>query len=142
MSGNYQIADCEIRFNIAGANYDLEDCDRVAYTLSEERSLTRGANSKSKSGVIVTTNRKVADIIEVTGVDMSDALLNRLVKAYNDKERIEFYVIKSADGSIMSAKQAILTKKPFQSEVVEGETSLEMPLTMQSYDVSDNRKSA
>ena len=136
----WKIDNCDFGFTYGGQNYDFEHCDGM--TIEDPRSshLTRGMNSKNKTGIIIEEGSDQPDTITIPALNMPVAVLELLNRIHANRERIEAYCVDRKTGDLRAIKNAILQKKPRQLDISEGRDSLIVNLIIESFDVDDKLK--
>jgi hypothetical protein len=138
---NFKMYDCVFVLTVNGVNYQFVHVNSVGVEPSERKRLSRGANAGNKTGFVYREGVREADVVTVTLPDVSAALYNVLVEAYNDEERVDFSAVSQRDGSSKAAKDAIISQKPQQLTMDESPESADVALILESFDVDEVRKS-
>lgn len=120
---------------IDGVNYEFEHFDNVTFTISQMKHLTRGANSKNKTGISIIENSKQPDTAAVTILDISSDLIDRLNKAFENDERIALWFYDRSNLGKIQYNNAQIQQRVQQPTIAEGEESLTVTLTVESFDV-------
>lgn len=138
----FKLYDCDVGITYKGINYDFDHVDAVTVSDPKFKRITRGSNGNSKTGIVYVEGIKEPDEITCPIMNMSPELKAILDAAFKAEERIDFYCVSRKDGSSKMAKNAILCQKPQQLNV-DGESpeSLQVILTMQSFDTTETYKS-
>lgn len=139
--GIFKIYDCDIGVTIAGVNYDMGHVDSVTIENPEKTRLIRGANAANKQGIVYKEGIKDASTITVVAIGITMELHELLTTVYNDRSRLDFYIVQRADGSSKIAKNAILSQIPQQLQIEESAESMNTALIFESYDMEEVHKS-
>lgn len=133
----FNLYNCDVGFKINGVNYEFEHVNSVAIEDPEFSRLTRGANGKNKVGLAYKEGLKEPKTITVVINDMSADLKAVLDGCFENQTRIDFYAIDRGTGSAKWAKNSILGQIPQQLTLDESPESMDVSLTLQSYDLSE-----
>lgn len=131
-----KLYDCDVGVVIRGVKYTL-DVDSVTIEDPERKTLTRGANSGNRVGIVVKEGAKEPKVWTTSVVPIPVALHALLKEVYDEEERVELFAISRATGSGKFAKKAILSQRPQQLTLDESVESLNTALVFASFDVED-----
>ena len=120
---------------INGTNYEFDHFDQVTFTVSQMKHITRGANSKNKTGIDIEENNKQPDTAAVTILDISADLVKLLNKCYEDDTRITLWFIDRANLGKVQYNNAKIQQRVQQLNIGESEDNLNVTLTVESFDV-------
>lgn len=137
----FKIYDCDFGVTLNGVNYDFEHVNNLTIEDPERTRLVRGGNAGNKTGLIYKEGIKDAKTVTVTLIGVSMDLHNLLKSAYNDKTRVDCYVVSRVDGSSKIAKNAILSQEPKQLSIDDAAESMNTSLVFESFDISEVHKS-
>lgn len=139
--GIFKIYDCDFGVTLNGVNYDFEHVNNLTIEDPERTRLVRGGNASNKTGLIFKEGIKDAKTITVTLIGISMDLHNLLKTAYNEKTRLDCYVVSRVDGSSKIAKNAVLSQEPKQLAIDDSAESMNVSLAFESFDISEVHKS-
>tara|TARA_R110000782_G_scaffold144655_1_gene237516 strand:- start:5030 stop:5461 length:432 start_codon:yes stop_codon:yes gene_type:complete len=137
MSKFLQIADGDAGCSIGGQNYNFSDVDSLAFTYSKTNNLTRGSNGQNKVGITFQENLKEADSLTMMIKDCSTALYKLLLAKFDDQSRLDVWFINRQTGEGYTYTNALITNKPRQESIGEGEDSIGFSLVVKSYDITE-----
>lgn len=132
-------SDFGIKYN--GVNYDFTHVSSLVVDDPENTKLVRGANSGNKLGLIYKEGLKDAKKITVTIIGMDLDLKLVLDQAFQNKDRLDAYMVSRIDGSSKMAKNAVLSMQPQQVNIDEGPESMNVVLVFESFDLVETHKS-
>lgn len=136
----FKMYECDFGVTIEGVNYDFTHVENVTYEDPERTRLIRGSNAGNKLGLIYKEGLKEAKVITLTVIGMPAEVHNLLKKAYENKTRVDMYVISRADASSKIAKNAVLSQSPKQLTLDDSPDSLNTALIFESFDVDETHK--
>ena len=128
----------EIGF-VDGVPMPFTSVDRVDFQWNEQRGLAQGYSNARNSGFgIGYLESKDADVIDVTVVECSLELYNRIEKAWKEDERVDIIVTfnNSKDRIVFNNSQ--LTTAPAQTAIGTGRDTIQFHLVGCSFDVDRN----
>lgn len=130
-----QVQNCVCGFVYNDTTYEFSDFDVLNFTYNTRNRLTRGANGANKKGISYKEGVKTADALSITIMDCEVETYDLLLKLYEKEERILFFITDKETGKRMTMGDAIITDKPRQTTVGEGEESLTFTLNLESFNV-------
>lgn len=133
----FKLYDCDVGVTIGGVNYEFDHVAEVTIENPEKTRLVRGANAGNKTGLDYKEGVKDAHTISMTIIGLSKALHTLLVQTFNDRSRVDGYVISRSDGSSKKFNQAVLSQSPQQLTLNDTPESLNTVLMFESFDVSE-----
>lgn len=132
-------SDFGIKYN--GVNYDFTHVSSLVIDDPENTKLVRGANSGNKLGLVYKEGLKDAKKITVTIIGMDLDLKTILDQAFQNKDRLDAYMVSRVDGSSKMAKNSVLSMQPQQINIDEGPESMNVVLVFESFDLVETHKS-
>lgn len=136
----FKIYDCDFGFTLAGVNYDFEHVQNLQIEDPERTRLVRGGNAGNKLGLIYKEGIKDAKTITLTVIGINVDIYTLLKGAYDNRTRLDCYVVSRVDGSSKIAKNAILSQEPKQLSLDDSAESMNMALVFESFDISEVHK--
>lgn len=133
----FKLYDCDVGLTINGTNYEFDHVAEVTIENPEKTRLIRGANAKNKTGLDYKEGIKDAHTISLTVIGLSKALHALLVTTFNNRDRVDGYIISRADGSSKKFNQAVISQSPQQLTLNDAPESLNTILMFESFDVSE-----
>uniref|UniRef100_A0AAU8AUZ1 Tail tube protein n=1 Tax=Dulem virus 29 TaxID=3145747 RepID=A0AAU8AUZ1_9CAUD len=121
--------------NINSQNYDFEHVDRVSVDDPVRKHLTRGANSKSKTGLPYLENSKQAKTINMEVLDLSKEMRDMLNNCYENEDRIGVYCVDTATGESYNGNNCLVTGLVWQPVVSSEEETYNVTLSFETYDL-------
>jgi len=137
----FKLYDCDFGVTLNDVNYDFPHVENLQIEDAERTRLIRGGNAGNKTGLIYKEGIKEAKTITLTVIGIDMDLHNLLKTAYQDKTRLDCYVISRVDGSSKIAKNAILSQEPKQLTLDDSAESMNTALVFESFDISEIMKS-
>lgn len=136
----FKMYECDFGVTLNGVNYDFTHVENVTYEDPERTRLIRGSNAGNKLGLIYKEGLKEAKVITLTVIGMPKEVHDLLKKAYDNKDRMDVYVISRADASSKIAKNAVLSQSPKQLTLDDSPDSLNTALIFESFDIDETHK--
>lgn len=137
----FKLTDSDFGFTKNGVNYDFDHVDSLVIEDPETTELTRGANAKNTTGISYKQGTKEAKTITVTVMNVPMSVLQLLVDAFKNKERLDVYCVSRVDGSTKMAKEAVVSQYPQQLTVDDTAESCNIALIFKSFNLTENHKS-
>lgn len=136
----FKMYNCDFGLKYNDVNYDFDHVESMTVEDPRNVKLIRGSNAKNKEGLIYTEGTKEALKITVTLIGISAAMYNLIAGIVEAKSRVEFYCVDRVSGSSRVAKSAIITQQARQNTVDESPESMNVVLTLESYDLVEVHK--
>lgn len=125
----------EIGF-VDGTPMPLTSVDQVAFTWGEQRGLAQGySNARSKGFGISYLESKDADQCDVTIIECSLALYNRIQEAWANDERIDIIITVNNSKDRIVFNNAEIVSDPAQTTIGIGRDTINFHLIGSSFDV-------
>jgi hypothetical protein len=137
----FKLYDCDVGIKYNGVSYSFTHVHSVAIEDPENTKLVRGANAGNKLGLIYREGLKDPKKVTCTIMEMSIELKEVLDQAFDNKDRLDVFVISRADGSSKMAKNAVLSQMPQQLNLDDGADSMNVALSFESFDLTEIYKS-
>lgn len=137
----FKLYDCDVGIKVDGVSYDFEHVAEVQVEDPERNRLTRGTNAKNNTGLVFKDGLKDPKRWTMPVMNLTAALVEVLVGAFNDQKRLEVYAISRKDGSSKMAKKAVLSNKPQQLTLDDSAESMQVSLEFESFDIGEVHKS-
>lgn len=132
-----QIRDCvvEVTF-IDGAPIPFTSVDAVNFTWGESRGLAQGYSAaRRRTAGISFLSAKDADAADVTVVECSLELYNRLQQAWDNDERIDLSITFNNSKDRIVFNNAEIINNPAQTSIGIGRDTIQFHLIVNSFDV-------
>ena len=139
-NGIINIADADVGFTLNGTTYTFENCDSVTIEDPKRNHLIRGVSSTSKFGLSYQEGTASPYVITTTLKSIGIEYESLLKKAFEDKTRIDFWVIERKTGTNKTFKEAIVGNAPKQLNIGEGEDSLDIEFVVEGFSYESNYK--
>jgi hypothetical protein len=136
----FKIYESDFGIKLNGVNYDFTHIQSLVIDDPENTKLIRGANGGNKTGLVYKEGIKEPKKVTVTIIGMDAALKAVLDSVYQNKDRVDVFMVSRVDGSSKLAKNAVLSMQPQQLNVDEGPESMNVALVFESFDLVENHK--
>ena len=136
----FKIYNCDLGLKYNDTNYAFDNVDSVTVEDPENTKIVRGANGSSKTGLVYTEGVKEPKRLTTTLIGVSTSMFNLLKTIYESKARIEVFCVDRLTGSSRIAKNAILSQLPRQMTIDETAESMNVDITVETFDLSENHK--
>lgn len=135
-----QIRDCVVEIGfVEGSPMPLTSVDQVAFTWGEARGLAQGYSAARSRGMGISfLESKDGDQVDVTVVEASKELYNRLLTAWDNDERIDVIITFNNTKDRIVFNNAELVNKPAQTTIGIGRDTISFHLVAVSFDVEPN----
>lgn len=132
-----QIRDVVVEIGFGSdAPMPLTSVDQVAFTWGETRGLAQGySNARSKGFGISYLESKDADQVDVTIVECSLALYNRIQQAWNTDERIDIIITVNNSKDSITFNNCEIINDPAQTTIGIGRDTIQFHLVGASFNV-------
>lgn len=137
----FNLSNCDVGFKITGVKYEFEHVNSVTIEDPEFNRITRGANGKNKVGLAFKEGLKDPKTVTLVIEDMTPEMKGVLEGCFKNQTRFDFWAVDRATGSAKWAKNSILGQYPQQLTLDDSAESMDVSLTLQSYDLSEVFKS-
>lgn len=137
----FKIYDCDFGIKINGTNYEFDHVSEVNIEDPERNKLTRGSNATNKIGITYREGLAEPKRWTIPIMSMTAALKTVLDSAFENQTRLEVYCVSRTDGSMKSARNAILSNRPQQLTIDETAESMNVSLEFETFDSSEVHKS-
>lgn len=128
----------EVTF-VDGAPIPFTSVDAVDFTWGEQRGLAQGYSAARSRGFgTAYLESKDADVCDVTVVECSLELYNRLVQAWENDERIDITVTINGTKDRIVFNNAEIQSRPAQTSIGIGRDTIQFHLIGASFDVEMN----
>lgn len=135
-----QIRDCVVEVGfVDGAPIPFTSVDNVAFTWGESRNVAQGYSAaRQKSFGISFLEGKNPDTCDVTVVECSKQLYDRLSQAWTNDERIDIFITINNSKDRIVFNNAQIVGLPAQTSIGIGRDSISLHLVGASFDVERN----
>lgn len=132
-----QIRDCVVEIGfVDGTPIPFTSIDRVDFTWGETRGLAQGYSAARSKGMGISyLESKDGDVADVTVVECSRELYNRIVEAWDNDERIDIIITFNGTKDRIVFNNAEITSKPAQTSIGIGRDTISFHLVGVSFDV-------
>lgn len=132
-----QIRDCVVEIGfVDGTPIPITSIDRVDFTWGETRGLAQGYSAARSKGMGISyLESKDGDVADVTIVECSRELYNRIVEAWDNDERIDIIITFNGTKDRIVFNNAEITSKPAQTSIGIGRDTISFHLVGVSFDV-------
>lgn len=137
----FKLYDCDVGIKKGGVSYEIPHVVQVTVEDPRRNQLTRGVNDRNNVGIVYKDGLKEPVRFTIPFMSMSADLKEVLDGAFDNQERLDFYVISRKDGSSKMAKNAILSNKPQQLTLDDTAESMQVSLEFVTFDSEENHKS-
>lgn len=125
----------EIGF-VDGTPIPLTSVDQVDFTWGENRSVAQGYSAARQKGFgIAYLDSKNPDTCDVTVVECSSELYNRIMTAWSEDERIDIIITCNGSKDRFVFNNAEITQNPAQTSIGIGRDTIQFHLVGASFDV-------
>lgn len=132
-----QIRDCVVEVGfVDGTPIPFTSIDRVDFTWGETRGLAQGYSAARSKGMGISyLESKDGDTVDVTVVECSRELYERIQKAWDEDERIDIIITFNNTKDRIVFNNAEITTKPGQTAIGTGRDTIQFHLVGVSFDV-------
>lgn len=137
----FKIYNCDLGLTINDVNYDFTHIDDLTIDDPEMNNIIRGGNASNKIGIAFKEGIRDPKVLTCTIRGLSMAMHSLIQTCYEEQTRVGFYCIDRGDGSSKVGKNAIIKQMPQQLSVNEGEESMNIIITLATFDLKETHKS-
>jgi hypothetical protein len=137
----FTLYDCDVGIKVDGVGYDFTHVRRVTVEDPEFNRLTRGANAGNKTGLSYKEGLTEPKRMTMSIMNMTPEIKAVLDNLFETVGRCDVYVVSRADGSNKMGKEAVLCQRPQQLNLDDSPDSLEVLLTFETFDITEDHKS-
>ena len=121
---------------VDGTPIPFTSVDQVDFTWNESRGVAQGySNARNKGFGIAYLDSKSADRCDVSVVECSVELYNRIKQAWENDERIDIYITQNNSKDRIVFNNAEIVQKPAQQTIGIGRETIQFHLVGDSFDV-------
>lgn len=135
-----QIRDAVVEIGfVDGTPMPITSVDRVDFTWNEQRNVAQGySNARNKGFGISFLESKDSDRADVTIVECSPELYNRIMTAWQEDERIDIIITFNGTKDRIVFNNAEIVSNPAQTAIGIGRDTIQFHLVGASFDVETN----
>lgn len=137
----FKLDEIDVTIAINGVNYDLPNFDSVTIEDTEEVTLHRGNNGKDDEGIALRSGLAEPKSVTIAALAIPQDLAALINNCFENKTRIEVYMVTRSDGSNISLKKAIVAQRFEQRQLDETRESLIQSLIIRSFAKKESHKS-
>lgn len=137
----FKLYECDIGVKLNGVDYQFRNVVSVTIDDPERVQLTRGSSGNNDTGIAYVEGIREPKRVTIPIIEMSADMAAAFNAAYDNRTRMDVYIVCRSDGSSKWAKLAVLSNRPQQIQLDDTPDSMNVSIEWVSFSLTENHKS-